>query len=202
MKQDTGNTNDTFLLGVKRIPFNGKMREARQRLGFTQKRLAETLGMSVQYIQNLELLKRFPKDTEAFAIADVLKADAVELFPKWMSKNIIKPASNFNYFMELERVAFDSKEVLQLESSNTAMELAEKEDLKRVISEVLDTLNERERKIISFRFGFGNNGETKTLGEVAKEFGVTRERIRQIEAKALRKLRHPSRRKKLQDYLE
>lgn len=73
--------------------------------------------------------------------------------------------------------------------------------LRESIEEVLESLDEREAKVLSLRFGL--MGETpKTLEEVGKIFNVTRERIRQIEAKALRKLRHPSRRKKLQDYLE
>lgn len=73
--------------------------------------------------------------------------------------------------------------------------------LRESIEEVLGSLDEREAKVLSLRFGL--MGETpKTLEEVGKIFNVTRERIRQIEAKALRKLRHPSRRKKLQDYLE
>ncbi|MFA4827380.1 MAG: RNA polymerase sigma factor RpoD [Candidatus Shapirobacteria bacterium] len=76
-----------------------------------------------------------------------------------------------------------------------------KELLRESIEEVLNSLDEREAKVLSLRFGLC--GETpKTLEEVGKIFNVTRERIRQIEAKALRKLRHPSRRKKLQDYLE
>ena len=76
-----------------------------------------------------------------------------------------------------------------------------KELLRESIKEVLGSLDERETKVLSLRFGL--MGETpKTLEEVGKIFNVTRERIRQIKAKALRKLRHPSRRKKLQDYLE
>lgn len=76
-----------------------------------------------------------------------------------------------------------------------------KDLLRESIEEVLGSLDEREMKVLSLRFGL--MGETpKTLEEVGKIFNVTRERIRQIEAKALRKLRHPSRRKKLQDYLE
>jgi RNA polymerase primary sigma factor len=67
--------------------------------------------------------------------------------------------------------------------------------------EVLDTLTEREQKVLKLRFGL-EDGRPRTLEEVGKEFNVTRERIRQIEAKALRKLRHPSRSKKLKDYLD
>ena len=73
--------------------------------------------------------------------------------------------------------------------------------LQRQLREVLDTLSERERKVLILRFGL-DDGRPRTLEEVGKEFNVTRERIRQIEAKALRKLRHPSRSKKLKDYLE
>jgi len=73
--------------------------------------------------------------------------------------------------------------------------------LKEQIEDVLDSLNEREQKVLKLRFGL-KDGRARTLEEVGKEFDVTRERIRQIEAKALRKLRHPSRSKKLRDYLD
>ncbi len=73
--------------------------------------------------------------------------------------------------------------------------------LKEQIEEVLGTLNDREQKVLKLRFGL-DDGRARTLEEVGKEFDVTRERIRQIEAKALRKLRHPSRSKKLRDYLD
>lgn len=69
------------------------------------------------------------------------------------------------------------------------------------LMEVLDTLTEREQKVLRLRFGL-DDGRPRTLEEVGRQFNVTRERIRQIEAKALRKLRHPSRSKKLKDYLD
>ncbi|MEC9488416.1 MAG: RNA polymerase sigma factor RpoD [Halanaerobium sp.] len=73
--------------------------------------------------------------------------------------------------------------------------------LKEQLGDVLDTLTDREKRVLELRFGI-EDGRPRTLEEVGKEFGVTRERIRQIEAKALRKLRHPRRSKKLKDYLE
>jgi len=80
-------------------------------------------------------------------------------------------------------------------------ELASYQMLKEQVEEVLDSLSGRERRVLQLRFGL-DDGRQRTLEEVGHEFGVTRERIRQIEAKALRKLRHPSRSKKLKDYLE
>ena len=73
--------------------------------------------------------------------------------------------------------------------------------LKEQLDEVLSTLTERENKVLRLRFGL-EDGRSRTLEEVGKEFDVTRERIRQIEAKALRKLRHPSRSKKLKDFID
>ncbi len=78
---------------------------------------------------------------------------------------------------------------------------ASRQLLKEQVEEVLHTLTPRERRVLQLRFGL-EDGRSRTLEEVGKEFAVTRERIRQIEAKALRKLRHPSRSKKLKDYLE
>ena len=72
--------------------------------------------------------------------------------------------------------------------------------LREQLADVLGTLTTREEKVLRLRFGL-EDGRSRTLEEVGKEFNVTRERIRQIEAKALRKLRHPSRSKKLKDFL-
>jgi RNA polymerase primary sigma factor len=78
---------------------------------------------------------------------------------------------------------------------------ASRKMLKEQVDDVLETLSERERAVLNMRFGL-DDGRARTLEEVGREFGVTRERIRQIEAKALRKLRHPSRAKKLKDFLD
>ena len=73
--------------------------------------------------------------------------------------------------------------------------------LEELVMDVLSSLTPRERKVLELRFGL-EDGRSRTLEEVGREFNVTRERIRQIEAKALRKLRHPTRSKKLRDYLD
>lgn len=86
-------------------------------------------------------------------------------------------------------------------SQPSPVDQASRELLKENLEEVLATLSDREAKVLKLRYGL-NSKKPMTLEEVGREFGVTRERIRQIEAKALRKLKHPSRRKKLQDYLE
>jgi RNA polymerase primary sigma factor len=90
---------------------------------------------------------------------------------------------------------------IQDTSQPSPYDMASRQLLKENIDEVLGTLSEREARVLKMRFGL-DGSHPMTLEEVGKEFGVTRERIRQIEAKALRKLKHPSRRKKLQDYLE
>jgi RNA polymerase primary sigma factor len=86
------------------------------------------------------------------------------------------------------------------ESQPSPYDATSKRLLKENIEEVLASLSDREARVLKMRFGLGY--KPMTLEEVGKKFGVTRERIRQIEAKALRKLKHPSKRKQLQDYLE
>jgi RNA polymerase primary sigma factor len=87
------------------------------------------------------------------------------------------------------------------DEGQSPVDAASRQLLKDHLDEVFNTLSDREAKVLKLRFGL-EGGKPMTLEEVGKVFGVTRERIRQIEAKALRKLKHPSRRKKLQDYLE
>lgn len=87
------------------------------------------------------------------------------------------------------------------EDAPAPAEAASRTLLKEQLSEILGTLTPREEKVLRLRFGL-EDGRPRTLEEVGKEFDVTRERIRQIEAKALRKLRHPSRSKKLKDFLD
>ena len=90
---------------------------------------------------------------------------------------------------------------IQDKEADAPIKTVASELLREDLAEVLCTLSPRERDVLRLRFGM-DDGRARTLEEVGKEFDVTRERIRQIEAKALRKLRHPSRSRKLRDYLD
>jgi RNA polymerase primary sigma factor len=87
------------------------------------------------------------------------------------------------------------------EAALAPADAASNQMLKEQVMDVLNSLTTRERKVLELRFGL-DDGRSRTLEEVGREFRVTRERVRQIEAKALRKLRHPSRSKRLKDYLD
>ena len=93
------------------------------------------------------------------------------------------------------------EEFLSDQNKPTLYDKVSREFLKDYLNDVLDTLSDREKKVLIMRFGL-DDGKPKTLEAVGREFRVTRERIRQIEAKAIRKLRHPTRAKKLRDFLE
>ena len=107
--------------------------------------------------------------------------------------------------VSLERPAGDEEDshlvdFIEDDSSPAPAEAASYQLLKEQVSDVLSSLTPREQRVLVLRFGL-EDGRSRTLDEVGQEFNVTRERIRQIEAKAMRKLRHPSRSKKLKDYL-
>ena len=95
----------------------------------------------------------------------------------------------------------DEEEPADEDAFENMMEAINAAELKEIVASVFETLTPKEEKIIKMRFGF-EDGVERTLEEVGREFGVTRERVRQIEAKALRKLRHPTRSKRLKDFIE
>ena len=92
-------------------------------------------------------------------------------------------------------------ELIPDDTDESVSDVIEYEDLRRNLKEVLDTLSDREKNVLILRFGL-DDGRPRTLEEIGGKMGVTRERIRQIEEKALKKLRHPSRSKKLRDFLK
>jgi RNA polymerase primary sigma factor len=146
----------------------------------------------VGWISCVEGFRIFPKRWKAECIAEALGTPVDVLFPDWVEELENKKTSVITTHDVTERL-LDHPEFLALPSPSEGVEDEIDEDfLKSGVAEVIKTLSPREEAVIRIRFGLDGN-RPKTLGETSLEFGVTRERIRQIEAKALRKLRHPSR---------
>jgi RNA polymerase primary sigma factor len=190
-----------------RIPVH--MVETINRLVRTQRKLLQELGrepMSKEIALEMELLS--DDDLQAIEIAQVTGQSldpAVDR--RWRRaatkvRRIIRIAQEP---MSLETPIGSEEnsylgDFIEDESVVGPVDAASKQLLKEQMQDILDSLSERERKVLEMRFGL-LDGQGHTLEEVGQEFGVTRERIRQIEAKALRKLRHPIRSRKLRDYL-
>jgi len=165
---------------------------------------ARTIRIPVHMIETINKLKRVQRELEqkyereptAEEIAKVMKIEPEKV------EEILKISQEPNSLQTKIGPEGDTElsEFIQDPNLVDPEDFASDELLKGHIEEILDTLNERERKVLELRFGLVDN-KPRTLEEVGKVFGVTRERIRQIEAKALRKLRHPSRSRKLKDYL-
>lgn len=165
---------------------------------------ARTIRIPVHMIETINKLKRIQRELE-----QKLQREATA---KEIGKEMGLPAARIEEILNLaqEPSSLQTKvgkdgdtelaEFIEDSSTDSPEEQASYELLKDHVDAVLDTLNERERKVLELRFGLRDH-KPRTLEEVGKVFGVTRERIRQIEAKALKKLRHPSRSRKLKDYL-
>jgi RNA polymerase primary sigma factor len=147
----------------------------------TQRKLVQKLGRDPS-------IKEIAKDME-ITVPEVENLIKISQHPKSLSTPIGDDKET-----TLEQFVSDSNQP-------TLYDKVSKEFLKDYLTEVLDTLSDREKKVLIMRFGL-DDGKPKTLEDVGKEFKVTRERIRQIEAKAIRKLRHPTRAKKLRDFIE
>src|SRR5699024_10155426 len=166
---------------------------------------ARTIRIPVHMIENINKLVRVQRQL----VQDLGREPRPEEIAKDMNMEVdkirdimkiaLKPISLETRIGEEE----DSQlgDFVEDEHIQTPAETATYIMLKEQLVDVLDTLTPREREVLKLRFGL-DDGKARTLEEVGKEFDVTRERIRQIEAKALRKLRHPSRSKKLKDFLE
>lgn len=193
------NNEENFSIGIHTLAYHYKLRNLRKTKGLSQEELADECNMAIHRVQAIEQLKSFPTEPEAYAISDFFNIDPIKLFPKWSLLAFSVKRSEDKVF-EVKRIALDSPEVLQLEASNDIEVEIDKDSLKNDIHKILNILNPKEQKVLSFRFGL--MGETpKTLDEVGKIFNIGRERVRQVEAKALRKLRRPSREHLLQNFI-
>ncbi len=165
---------------------------------------ARTIRIPVHMIETINKLKRvqrelsqkYEREPTAKEIAKAMRIEVSkveEILKISQEPSSLQARVGAEGDTELSEFIFD-------ENTESPEDMASYDLLKKHIEEVLDTLSERERKVLELRFGL-RDSKPRTLEEVGKVFGVTRERIRQIEAKALRKLRHPSRSRKLKDYL-
>lgn len=166
---------------------------------------ARTIRIPVHMVETInrflrisrKLMQDLGREPTPEEIADAMEVDVTKI------REIIKVSQEPT---SLETPVGDEEDshlgdFIQDTSQPSPYDAASQQLLKRHLDEVLSTLSDREKKVLILRFGL-EDGRPRTLEEVGREFNVTRERIRQIEAKALRKLRHPSRAKKLKDYLE
>lgn len=200
-------------IGAKVTFFNAKMRERRKELGLSQKELGELCGVSATAISGLEILKLRAPTAQTkkllFLVADALDCDLEYIFPEdylnamelrkelagilpWSGKSLI-----FIREVRLDRLSPGE------EISGLLMPSAEEDVCENIlcenIREILDDLPERERDILKMRFGIGG-GETISLREISKIYGITKERVRQIENMALSRLRHPRIRRNLREW--
>ncbi|MFW6280666.1 MAG: RNA polymerase sigma factor RpoD [Halanaerobium sp.] len=167
---------------------------------------ARTIRIPVHMVETMNKYKRIKKRLSK----DLEREAEIDEIAEEMDMDIEKVRKVKKLIKNQQPVSLDTpigeendsqlSDFIENQDSPEPENFASNELLKNHLDEVLDTLTEREKRIISLRFGL-EDGRQRTLQEVGKEFGVTRERIRQIQVKALRKLRHPSRSKELRGYL-
>lgn len=191
--QTAQKATDDHSVGIHLRAFNWHLWKSRTRLGYTQHQLAELAGIYPHKISEFETLKLWPSYDQADDLAAILGVDVGVLFPDALRERCANVPASVRFRVPL--TALPAPEEPDL------LEAPLNFELRAALAAAVGTLTPREQKVLRLRFGL-NGGESQTLEEVGKEFNVTRNRIRQIEQKALRKLRHPSRSKKLRDYLE
>lgn len=185
-----------YLVSLRLLTYNLRFVHSRKEKGLTQSQLALVTGLSVHKISQIALLKQVPTEEQAQELADALGVDPEWLFPPELVtlKDVRREALlTGDQVRKLQWIR-----PLSLPDPDLSLRGHE---LEEALQGVLATMRPQERRVIQLRFGL-DNGRSRTLEEVGKEFGVTRERIRQIEAKAMRILRRRSWSKKLQDYLD
>jgi RNA polymerase sigma factor (sigma-70 family) len=187
--------DDAPVIGFQIGAFNWRLRRAREAKGWSRAELARQCGMFPGVVGDAEKLRRVSANArEKMALAlgvpeDVLFPGEIDALPKDGPPQI-----------ELSLTREDVQSLSEPDAHQEMTEGAEREALRGQLVGAMETLSPRQQRIMRLRFGL-DDGSLRTLDEVAHEFGVGRERIRQIEAQALRKLRHPSRTKGLRDYV-
>lgn len=187
--------DDAPVIGFQVNAFNWRLRRAREAKGWNRAELARQIGMAPGVVGDAERLRSVSENArEKMALAlgvpeDVLFPGEIDALPKGGPPQI-----------ELSLTREDVRSLSEPDAYQEMIEGAEREALRGQLIGVMETLSPRQQRILRLRFGL-DDGRLRTLDEIGHEFGLTRDRIRQIEAVALRKLRHPSRTKALLDYL-
>lgn len=187
---------------------NHAMVEARKNMGLNQVQCAKAVGMSVAYLQDLELLNYRRKSqyhiTQAESLADFLGLSIDDVLPEKVRGRILTLDSEKIFESDPDEILLAYEKKMQLETAiedRIALQednsrRAKQEEIKSVINDCLDTLTERERTVLELRFGLDGCGE-RTLEEVGRKIKVTGSRVREIEGRALHRLMHPFRAKHL-----
>lgn len=193
------------------IPYNARLIDARKAKRWTQKDLSQLTSISTSYLGHIETLRAIPSQQMMDEICSALGLSEDYLFPLSLmealrdglfdhrvaeleEKQIIR-------LTEARRAGLLPRGITEDEALEAVDRALDRDLLKEKLPDVLGSLAPREQKVLELRFGL-NDGRSRTLEEVGKEFHLTRDRIRQIESKALRKLRHPSRSRQLKEFLD
>ncbi len=203
--QEFGEFQEESLVSLRLLTRNIRLVAARKAKGLTQRQAAELLGLRLHKLSQIENLRCVPSYNERSDIAAYLEKSIDYLFPPMLISAIEKGVFHRRdaQLAEPEIISLTEAEQLRLayDGENEIIDEVDRHLLQEEVKQVLETLDPREARFIELRLGF-KDGQSRSCEEVGREFRVTRERIRQIEAKALRKLRHPTRSLKLKDYLE
>lgn len=185
-----------FSVGIRHQMFNNEVRKRRLELGLTQEQLAIRIGSNKSLLSQIETFKRYPSETEATLLSNILGSDKTKLFPEWL-RELRGVRSVVTEHLVTERL-LDHPEINYLPGENGIEQfedtLREQEQTQRIekLREALDTISEKEQRVLKLRYGL-EDGKERTLTEVGEVLGISGSRIRQIEQKAFRRLKHPSR---------
>lgn len=196
------------MVRLRLISHNLRLLNARKEKWSRLEEACEAFHISIRRYRRIENLHFAPTEDEMAKIAIILEKQIDWLFPPVLLDSVKRGvfSKRERILREPEIIFLTDKEMQRLEetklleSGEDFFRIAQQRDLHSQVESVLDTLTPREQRVIRLRFGL-DDGVSQTLEQVGVEFKVTRDRIRQIEAKALRKLRHPTRSRKLKDYL-
>jgi RNA polymerase sigma factor (sigma-70 family) len=202
---DTQEVEGESLVRLRLTTHNARLVDARKERGFAGDAMAEAAGISRGRLREIETLKRIPTEGEMVKIACVLEKPIDHLFPEDVLSAVragvfAKRKATLGVPQIIRLTEARRQELITDGGLDSVEDAINRDLLAGSIHEILGTLTPREQRLLELRFGLDGQG-AKTLERVGMDFGVTRDRIHQIEAKALRKLRHPSRSRKLKDYL-